>query len=91
MLFFDTVNSFHRSEALKAAIELDLFTSVASTNGTASEIAARSQASERGVRILCDYLTMIGFPGQTGKHLQSDSGYRCVLGPALACLSGQRD
>ena len=66
MLFFDTVNSFHRSEALKAAIELDLFTSVASTNGTASEIAARSQASERGVRILCDYLTMIGFLGKQG-------------------------
>ncbi len=61
MLFFDTVNSYQRTEALKAAIELDLFTAVASTNGAASEIASACKASERGVRILCDYLTMIGF------------------------------
>jgi len=61
MLLFDTVNSYQRSEALKAAIELDVFTAVASTDGSTREIAARCNAAERGIRILCDYLTMIGF------------------------------
>jgi hypothetical protein len=61
MLFFDTLNSYQRSEALKAAIQLDLFTAVGSTDGTAAEIARQCEAAERGVRILCDYLTMIGF------------------------------
>jgi Dimerisation domain/Methyltransferase domain len=68
MLFFDTVNSYQRSEALKAAIELDLFTAVGSTDGTASDIAARCKAAERGVRILCDYLAMIGFLNKDGNR-----------------------
>ncbi len=68
MLFFDTVNSYQRSEVLKAAIELNLFTAVASTDGTASGIAAECKAAERGVRILCDYLTMIGFLSKEGNR-----------------------
>jgi SAM-dependent methyltransferase len=66
MLFFDTLNSYQRSEALKAAIQLDLFTAVGTTNGTSTEIATRCSAAERGVRILCDYLTMIGFLSKEG-------------------------
>ncbi|HEY0078801.1 MAG TPA: class I SAM-dependent methyltransferase [Pyrinomonadaceae bacterium] len=61
LLFFDTVNSFQRTEALKSAIELELFTAIGEGNRTAAEIAARIGARERGVRILCDYLTVIGF------------------------------
>ena len=60
-LFFDTINAFQRSAALKGAIELDLFTAVAEGNKTADAIALRVQASQRGVRILADYLTVIGF------------------------------
>ena len=29
--------------------------------GTVPDIAVRSRCSERGIRILCDYLTVIGF------------------------------
>jgi 2-polyprenyl-3-methyl-5-hydroxy-6-metoxy-1,4-benzoquinol methylase len=60
-LFFDTVNAFQRTEALRAAIELDLFTAVAAGRRTAAEIADVCQASPRGVRILADYLTILGF------------------------------
>lgn len=59
-LFFDTVASYQRSEALKSAIELDLFTAIGEGNHTAAQIGSRCAASERGTRILCDYLTMIG-------------------------------
>ena len=60
-LFFDTVNAFQRTAALKTAIELDVFTAMADGGATAAEVAARCHASERGTRILCDYLTVIGF------------------------------
>ena len=52
--------------ALKAAIELDLFTAVGEGAQTASELAERCKASERGTRILCDYLVVIGFLTKDG-------------------------
>ena len=61
LLFFDTVNAYQRSEAMKAALELELFTAIAEGNETPAAIAARCGAAERGARILCDYLTIYGF------------------------------
>jgi 2-polyprenyl-3-methyl-5-hydroxy-6-metoxy-1,4-benzoquinol methylase len=60
-LFFDTINAFQKTGALKAAIDLDLFTAIGQTSSTASEIAARCQCPERGIRILSDSLTIFGF------------------------------
>jgi 2-polyprenyl-3-methyl-5-hydroxy-6-metoxy-1,4-benzoquinol methylase len=60
-LFFDTVNAFERTEALRTAIELDLFTPLADRPQTAAELANACQAAPRGVRILADYLTILGF------------------------------
>ena len=56
-LFFQTVNAHQRTEALKAAIELEVFTAIGEGNTTAAQIAKRCQTSERGMRILCDFLT----------------------------------
>ena len=61
VLFFETVNAFQRTAAIKAAVELDLFTAVAEGADTPAALAARTQAAERGVRILADYLTVLGF------------------------------
>jgi 2-polyprenyl-3-methyl-5-hydroxy-6-metoxy-1,4-benzoquinol methylase len=60
-LFFETMNAYQRTAALKAAIELDLFTALRDGPGTAAVVAQRCGASERGTRILLDYLTLIGF------------------------------
>ena len=60
-LLFDTLNAHQRTEAIKAAIELGLFTAIATGKTTAKEIAAACDASERGTRILCDFLVIIGF------------------------------
>jgi O-methyltransferase domain/Dimerisation domain len=60
-LLFDTINAHQRTEAIKAAIELGLFTTIAAGNATAGKIATACDASERGTRILCDYLVIIGF------------------------------
>jgi 2-polyprenyl-3-methyl-5-hydroxy-6-metoxy-1,4-benzoquinol methylase len=60
-IVFDTLQAYQRSVALRGAIDLDLFTAIADGNETVSAIAARIKASEKGTRVLCDYLTMIGF------------------------------
>lgn len=67
-LFFDTINAFQKSAALKAAIDLDLFTAIGNEQLAAAEVARRCAASERGVRILCDTLTIIGFLTKFGGH-----------------------
>jgi 2-polyprenyl-3-methyl-5-hydroxy-6-metoxy-1,4-benzoquinol methylase len=59
-LIFDTLNGYQRTAALRGAIELDLFTAIAEGNTTAKAIAKRIQASEKGTRVLCDFLTIAG-------------------------------
>ena len=67
-LLFDTFNAYQRTQAIKTAIELDLFTAIGEGNTTAKTIAARCGASERGTRILCDYLTIAGFLTKQGDN-----------------------
>src|ERR1700722_7781059 len=65
-MIFDTLNAYQRSVALKAAIELDVFTEVARGSRTAETIAEAGKASRRGIRILCDYLVISGFLAKSG-------------------------
>lgn len=60
-LIFDALNGYQRSQAIKTAVELELFTAIGEGQTTAKAIADRCGASERGTRILCDFLTIIGF------------------------------
>ena len=60
-LFFQTVNAHQRTEILKTAIEVEIFTAIAEGNRTPKTIAQRCKASERGVRMLADSLTVAGF------------------------------
>ena len=69
-LFFQTVNAHQRTEALKAAVELEVFTAIAEGNQTAADIAKRVSAAERGVRILCDNLCIMGFLTKSGDQYQ---------------------
>jgi 2-polyprenyl-3-methyl-5-hydroxy-6-metoxy-1,4-benzoquinol methylase len=66
LAFFEAANAFHKPAALRAAIELDVFTAVADGATTASALASRCNAAERGMRILCDFLTVEGFLLKTG-------------------------
>ena len=45
---------------LRAGVELGVFTAIAQGSHTAGEIAKACNASERGIRILCDSLTVMG-------------------------------
>lgn len=55
------MNAYQRTAALNAAIELDLFTAIGQGLGTANDLAKHLATSARGMRILCDYLVVIGF------------------------------
>ena len=74
-LFFQTMNAHQRTEALKTAIELELFTAIGEGNKTPADLAKRCKASEKGIRVLCDFLTIMEMltkqNGQYGLTLDS--------------------
>lgn len=67
-LFFQTINAYQQSGALRAALELGLFTAIGKTTATAAEIAKHCECPERGIRILSDNLAMLGFLVKTGSQ-----------------------
>ena len=69
--------AFERTLALRAAIELDVFTQVEAGVNTVAALARGCGASERGMRILCDYLTV------TGHLLKQSGGYALPLNSRL--------
>jgi 2-polyprenyl-3-methyl-5-hydroxy-6-metoxy-1,4-benzoquinol methylase len=65
-IIFGTMAAYQNSAALKAAVELELFTVIAKGNHTADAVAAAIGAPVRGVRILCDFLTIMGLLSKEG-------------------------
>lgn len=63
---FEAAQSYQRSFLVKAGVDLDLFTEIAKGNDTTPEIAKACKGSERGVRILCDSLTVLGLLEKKG-------------------------
>jgi 2-polyprenyl-3-methyl-5-hydroxy-6-metoxy-1,4-benzoquinol methylase len=66
-MIFEVLHRYQHTMALKGAIDLELFTHIAGGVATPAAIADRCQANERGVRMLCDFLTIIGFLNKTGE------------------------
>ena len=57
---FENLQAFQKTFALKAAIELDIFGAVGKGPCDVASIAKHAKASERGTRILCDFLVISG-------------------------------
>ncbi len=55
------LTSYQLAMALKGAIELEIFTHIAAGATTPEAIAPLCQGTVKGVRVLCDYLTVHGF------------------------------
>ena len=74
---FNTVQGYQRAFALKAAVDLDLFTAIAKGSHTTAEIAKACNAAERGVRILSDSLVVMGFLTKAGNRysLTADTAF----------------
>ncbi len=70
---FSVINGYQIGRALEAAIRLDLFTQLGEERLTAKQLAQRIGASERGTRILCDFLSLADFLEKDGSdYRQSD-------------------
>jgi len=59
-IVFEMLQAHQRTAALKAAIDLDVFRAVGEGPGDVASIAHHCAASQRGIRILCDFLTVNG-------------------------------
>src|SRR5258708_5387931 len=89
---FNTLSAYQQSAALKAGIELDLFTVSADGAKTCGLVDAKTGAAERGVRILCDYLTLHGFLTKEAERyaLTQESGV-FLNRHSPACLASMAD
>lgn len=67
-LFFETINAYQRTGAVKAAVDLNLFTVIGDASSTVAEIAKGCGCPERGIRILCDNLAIMGFLTKENDH-----------------------
>ena len=63
---FDIAMAFQRTAALIAAVKLDIFTSIGSETVTVDDLVLRTGASSRGLRILCDFHTVLGLLKKEG-------------------------
>ena len=61
ILFFETAFAIQRTCSIRAAVDLEVFTAIKEGHNTTSALADRCHASERGLRMLVDYLVMLGF------------------------------
>jgi hypothetical protein len=57
---FNIATAYQKTAALIAAVKLDIFTIIGSEIVSLQDLAARTRASVRGLRILCDFLTVGG-------------------------------
>jgi ubiquinone/menaquinone biosynthesis C-methylase UbiE len=67
-LIFNIIQGYQRAYALKAAVDIDLFTAMARGSHTAAEIARACNASERGIRILGDSMVVMGLLTKQGER-----------------------
>jgi SAM-dependent methyltransferase len=78
---FDMLQAHQRTAALKAAIDLDVFRAVGEGPGDAASIARQCSASERGIRILCDFLTINGVLVKQDGHYRHSPTSAAFLDP----------
>jgi len=87
-LIFDTLLAFERTAALRAAIQLDLFRHIGEGVHDAGSLAARCGASERGIRILCDFLTINQILAKHGNEYRHTALSAAFLDPrSPACVA----
>jgi len=91
-LVFDTLFAYQRTAALRTAIELDVFRAIGEGAADAASIARRCAASERGIRILCDFLTVQGLlvkEGTTYRHSETSALFLDPRSPACVASTAR--
>jgi hypothetical protein len=78
-LFVDTAFAYQKTAAIKAAIGVGLFTAIGTEAKTIEAIAKETGASPKGIRILCDYLTVQGFLKKLEDRYESTAATQMFL------------
>jgi len=87
-IVFDNLQAYQRTYALQAAIELDIFRAVGQGPGDVASIAHHASASERGIRILCDFLVISGIlQKKDGRYLHTPASAAFLDPSSPACLA----
>jgi ubiquinone/menaquinone biosynthesis C-methylase UbiE len=87
-LVFEMLQAHQRTAALKAAVDLDIFRAVGDGPGDVASIARHCKASERGTRILCDFLVINGVLSKESGHYKHTPMSATFLDPrSPACLA----
>jgi len=87
-IVFDNLQAYQQTYALQAAIELDIFRAVGQGPGDVASIAHHASASERGIRILCDFLVIHGILlKKDGRYLHTPASAAFLDPNSPACLA----
>lgn len=87
-IIFDMLQAHQRTAALKAAIDLGIFGAIGDGPGDVATVARHCSASERGVRILCDFLTINGLLAKENGRYRHTPTSALFLDPrSPACLA----
>src|SRR5260370_14544088 len=85
---FNALNAHEQTAALLTAIELDVFSAIGAGANTAAALAAKTGASEKGARVLCDYLTIQGFLAkEQGRYALTQESAICLDRKPPPCLA----
>jgi len=87
-IVFENLQAHQKTAALRAAIELDIFGAIGKGCHDVASIARHASASERGTRILCDYLVVAGLLQKVDGRYQHTPSSAAFLDPASPhCLA----
>ena len=87
-IVFENLQAFQKTAALRAAIELDIFGAIGKGCQDVASIARHASASERGIRILCDFLVVCGLLQKADDRYKHTPSSAAFLDPASPdCLA----
>jgi len=65
---FQAINAYQLTDAIRSAIELDVFTAIGAGQSTPVALSRQCGIAERGARMLCDFLVVHGFLTKSGQE-----------------------
>ena len=87
-IVFGMLQAHQQTAALRAAIELDLFRAIGEGKSEVASLAQHAKASERGIRILCDFLVITGVLEKRDGHYRHSAASAAFLDPTSpSCLA----
>jgi ubiquinone/menaquinone biosynthesis C-methylase UbiE len=89
---YEAALAYQKTAALMAAIKLDIFTLIGAGATTSVLLSEKTRTSSRGMRILCDFLTVIGLLNKDGRiYSVTHTGRRYLDRSSPACLGSSID